>query len=118
MIVLPYDDEVAVQALVTRHRHELACVIYDPKAGILPQRKAFVESVREITRQNDVLLIFDEIVGFRVGTGGLQWHEVTKDERVVGKALGEVLPVLRSETPDESSEDCEWCRYVKSSVAV
>ncbi len=48
--------------------------------------------------------------------GGLQWHEVEKDERVVGKALGEVLPVLRSETPDESSEDCEWCRYVKLKV--
>ena len=47
----------------------------------------------------------------------LQWHEVNKDERVVGKALGDVLPVLRSSTPDESSEDCEWGRYVKLSVA-
>ena len=35
--------------------------------------------------------------------GGLQWHEVTKDERVVGVALGEVLPVLRSEKPLESN---------------
>ena len=43
--------------------------------------------------------------------GGLQWHEVTKDERVVGKALGEVLPMLKSEKLPESSEDCEWCRY-------
>ena len=28
--------------------------------------------------------------------GGLQWHEVTKDERVGGKAIGKVLPLLRS----------------------
>ena len=49
--------------------------------------------------------------------GGLQWHEVKKDERVVGKAIGEVLPVLKSETLPESSGDCEWCRYVKLSVA-
>ena len=45
--------------------------------------------------------------------GSLQWHEVTKDERVVGKAIGEVLPVLRSKTPPESSGDCEWCGYVR-----
>ena len=45
--------------------------------------------------------------------GGLQWHEVEMDERMVGKALGEVLPVLRSSTPPESSKDCEWCRYAK-----
>ena len=43
----------------------------------------------------------------------LQWHEVNKDERVVGKAIGEVLAVLRSYPPPESSEDCEWCRYAK-----
>ena len=45
--------------------------------------------------------------------GSLHWHEVTKDERMVGKAIGEVLPVLRSETPPSSSEDCEWCRDAK-----
>ena len=46
----------------------------------------------------------------------LQWHEVNKDERVVGKAIGEVLAVLRSYPPPESSEDCEWCRYVRMRV--
>lgn len=45
--------------------------------------------------------------------GGLQWHEVNKDERIVGAALGEVLPVLRSEKPPESNTDCEWCGYVR-----
>jgi hypothetical protein len=48
--------------------------------------------------------------------GSLQWHEVTNDERVVGKAIGEVLPVLLSEKPPESSGDCEWCRYVRMRV--
>ena len=33
--------------------------------------------------------------------GGLQWHEVNKDERVVGRALGEVSPLLKSETRPE-----------------
>ena len=94
VIVLPYDDEAAVEALVTQHRHELACVIFDPKAGILPQRKAFVQSVREITRQNDVLLIFDEIVGFRVGTGGLQeYYDIMPDLTTYGKIVGGGFPV-------------------------
>jgi len=52
--------------------------------------------------------------------GGLQWHEVKKDERVVGKgkALGEVLPILCSDSPPSSSEDCEWCRYVRMRVGL
>ena len=48
--------------------------------------------------------------------GGLQRHEVTKDERVVGKALGKVSPLLKSKTRPESNTDCEWCRYVKLRV--
>ena len=48
--------------------------------------------------------------------GGLQWHEVERGERVVGKALGDMLPVLKSETPPESSGDCEWCRYVEMRI--
>ena len=57
--------------------------------------------------------------GYRFGVNSprVSWvNEVNKDERVVGKAIGEVLPVLRSETPPESNEDCEWCRYAKLRV--
>ncbi|MCH8295931.1 PD-(D/E)XK nuclease family protein [Candidatus Poribacteria bacterium] len=50
--------------------------------------------------------------------GSLKWIEVEKDERVVGKALGEVLPVLRSSTPPESSKKCEWCRYARMRVGL
>ena len=48
--------------------------------------------------------------------GSLQWHEVNKDERVVGVAFGEVLAVLRSYPPPESSEDCEWCGYTRMRI--
>ncbi|MBI4552453.1 MAG: aminotransferase class III-fold pyridoxal phosphate-dependent enzyme [Candidatus Latescibacteria bacterium] len=93
-VILPYDDEAAVERLITQHRHELACVIFDPKAGILPQRPAFVQAVREITRTNEVLLIVDEIVGFRVGTGGLQEsYDITPDLTTFGKIIGGGFPV-------------------------
>ena len=41
MIILPYDDEESVERLLSRHRDELACVILDPKAGIIPIRHDF-----------------------------------------------------------------------------
>jgi glutamate-1-semialdehyde 2,1-aminomutase len=94
VVVLPYNDEASVEWLVTRHRHELACVIFDPKAGILPQRKEFVQSLREITRKNDVLLILDEIVSFRVGVGGFQeCYGITPDLTTFGKLIGGGFPV-------------------------
>lgn len=94
VIVLPYNDEATVARLVTQHRDELACVIFDPKAGILPQRRAFVQAVREITRTNGVLLILDEIVGFRVGMGGLQeYYGITPDLTTFGKIIGGGFPV-------------------------
>ena len=94
VIVLPYNDQGAVERLVQQHREELACVIFDPKAGILPLREEFPRAVREITRQNDVLLVFDEIVGFRAGTGGLQEvYGIDPDLSTYGKTVGGGFPV-------------------------
>ena len=94
VVVLPYNDEVSVEKLITQHRRELACVIFDPKTGVLPQRKEFVQFVREITRENRVLLIFDEIVGFRVGQGGLQeYYGILPDLTTYGKIIGGGFPV-------------------------
>ena len=94
VVVLPYNDEVSIEKLITRHRDELACVIFDPKAGVLPLRKEFVQFVRETTREHDVLLIFDEIVGFRVGQGGLQeYYGILPDLTTYGKIIGGGFPV-------------------------
>ena len=94
VVVLPYNDSTAVKRLVEQHRDQLACVIFDPKAGILPLRPESVRAVREITRKNDVLLIFDEIVGFRTGTGGLQAHYgIDPDLSCFGKIVGGSFPV-------------------------
>ncbi len=94
VVVLPYNDEAAVEKLVEEHRDELACVIFDPKAGTLPLRPEFARAVREITRKNGVLLIFDEIVGFRTGTGGLQaLYGIDPDLTCFGKIVGGGFPV-------------------------
>ena len=94
VLVLPYNDEAAVARLVEEHAGELACVIFDPKAGLLPVRPEFARAVREITRRHGVLLIFDEIVGFRVGRGGLQEQfGIDPDLTCFGKIVGGGFPV-------------------------
>jgi len=93
-VVLPYDDEAAVDTLVEKHRDELACIMFDPKAGILPQRPEFVRAVGDIARRHNVLLVFDEIVGFRMGAGGLQAHYgIDPDLTCFGKIVGGGFPV-------------------------
>ena len=71
-VILPYSDPEAVERLVAEHASELACVLFDPKAGVLDIQPDFARAVRDITRRHGVLLILDEIVGFRTDTGGLQ----------------------------------------------
>ena len=94
VIVLPYNNEEAVERLVRCHRDELACVILDPKTGILPVRKEFVQAVRRITAENDVLLILDEVVGFRVARGGAQeYYGIGPDLSAFGKLIGGGFPV-------------------------
>ena len=94
VVVLPYNDENAAERLLARYRNELACVIFDPRAGILAQRPEFAQFVCGMARRHNVPVIFDEIVGFRVGTGGLQAHYgIEPDLTTFGKVIGGGFPV-------------------------
>lgn len=94
VVVLPYDDEEAVKKLIREHRNDLACIICDAKTGILETRKQFVQAVRRIASDNDVLFILDEVVGFRLGTGGQQeYYGIAPDLATYGKVVGGGFPV-------------------------
>ena len=94
VLILPYNDEEAVERLIVENRDELACVIFDPKCGILRIRPEFAQAVRRITRENGVLLIFDEIVAFRSAPGGLQAvFGIDPDLTCFGKIVGGGFPV-------------------------
>ena len=94
VLILPQDDEAAVEALIEEHRDELAAVIFDPRTGVVPQRPAFIRAVRDITRRHGVLLIFDEIVGFRASPGGVQaLCGIKPDLTAYGKIVGGGFPV-------------------------
>ncbi len=97
VLVAPYDDAAAAERLVERHQSDLAAVIVNPvftqgRLG-LPS-EGYLGSLRELTRSRDVLLIFDEVITFRMAPGGAQDHfGVTPDLTALGKIIGGGLPV-------------------------
>jgi glutamate-1-semialdehyde 2,1-aminomutase len=96
--VAPYNSITAFERVVKRNRDRLAAVIMEPvmaNAGVIPPAPEFLKRVREITRENDILLIFDEVfTGFRIAPGGAQQvYGVDPDLSCWAKALGGGLPI-------------------------
>jgi glutamate-1-semialdehyde 2,1-aminomutase len=93
---VPYNDAESLSNLLERDE-DIACVILEPIMGnsslILPEGN-YLREVREITEENDVLLIFDEIItGFRVSIGGAQeFYGIKPDITTLGKIAGGGLP--------------------------
>ena len=93
LAVLPWNDVDAVERLVKRRGHEIAAILTEPimgNTGVIPPARGYLEALREITRANDIVLIFDEVIsGFRVAYGGAQaYYGVTPDLTTMAKALG------------------------------
>jgi adenosylmethionine-8-amino-7-oxononanoate aminotransferase len=96
-------------SLVRRHADSLAAVVVEPlvqgAAGMITAPDGFLRRVREVTRENDVLLIADEVaVGFgRTGTMfACTQEEVTPDFLCLAKGLtGGYLPLAATLTTDE-----------------
>lgn len=97
-VSLPFNDLEAVEAAVKRFGDQIAAIIVEPIAGnmgvVLPA-EGFLEGLRRITRENDILLIFDEVItGFRVSPGGAQeLYNIMPDLTCLGKIIGGGLPV-------------------------
>src|SRR5207302_10772678 len=91
-LVAKFNDEEMSRRIIEDHTHELAAVIIEPVMGnmgpILP-RTGFLETLRKITQEKGVILIFDEVItGFRVALGGAQeYFRIRPDMTVLGKIL-------------------------------
>lgn len=75
VLVLPFNDGEACAALLREHAERLAAVIVDPlstAAGLTLPAPGFLETLRRLTRELGIVLIFDEVVSFRAGPGGAQ----------------------------------------------
>ncbi len=105
-LLIPYNDLEAARAVFKAHEHKIAALIIEPVPGnmgvILPE-DGYLQGLRELTRDNGCLLIFDEVMsGFRVALGGAQAkYDVTPDLSCLGKVIGGGLPCAAYGGPEE-----------------
>ena len=97
-LTAPFNDTEAVRKLVADNRNEIAAIILEPVAGnmgcILPE-PGFLETLRAICNQENIVLIFDEVMtGFRLSAGGAQQTlGIDADLITYGKVIGGGMPV-------------------------
>lgn len=94
----PYNDLETVKSLFAANKGEIAAIILEAvvgNSGYIPPNPGFLEGLREISKENDTLLIFDEVMtGFRIAYGGAQeYFKITPDLTTLGKVIGGGLPV-------------------------
>ena len=98
IIVLPFNDTAALERTIHARKNEIAAVILEPinfNSGGMRPRPDFLQALRSLTTDNNIVLIFDEILsGFRTGSGCMQAHlGVTPDLCTLGKALAAGMPL-------------------------
>ncbi|MBE9520273.1 MAG: glutamate-1-semialdehyde 2,1-aminomutase [Proteobacteria bacterium] len=97
-ISIPYNDPQTLEKTLTDDALNIACVIVEPVAGnmgVVPPAEGFLQKLRELTAQQNIVLIFDEVItGFRLALGGAQARfGVSPDLTCLGKIIGGGLPV-------------------------
>ncbi|KAJ4974713.1 hypothetical protein NE237_007887 [Protea cynaroides] len=94
----PFNDVSTVENLFESNRGEIAAIILEPvvgNSGFIAPKPGFLNALRQITKENGALLIFDEVMtGFRLAYGGAQeYFGITPDLTTLGKIIGGGLPV-------------------------
>ncbi len=97
-LLAKFNDIANVTELVEANKGEIACIIIEPVAGnmgCIPPKDDFLQKLRTLCDQHDILLIFDEVMtGFRLAAGGAQeLYSVNADIVCFGKVIGGGLPV-------------------------
>ena len=96
-VVIPYNDIEAAKAAFRVHKGRIAAVLVEPVAanmGVVPPVEGYLQALRQLCDQEDVLLILDEVItGFRVAAGGAQeLFGIRADITCLGKIIGGGLP--------------------------
>ncbi|WP_394907656.1 glutamate-1-semialdehyde 2,1-aminomutase [uncultured Mesonia sp.] len=97
-LLATYNNLDSVEALINANKNEIACIILEPVAGnmgCIPPQEGFLEGLRSLCDDNNILLIFDEVMtGFRLSAGGVQERKnISADIVTFGKVIGGGLPV-------------------------
>lgn len=98
IVVLPWNDELALTRYLAEHGHEIAAIITEPvmcNSGCIRPKPGYMQKMRELTMKYGIVLIFDEVItGFRLALGGAQEVlGITPDLVTLGKAVAGGLPL-------------------------
>jgi glutamate-1-semialdehyde 2,1-aminomutase len=97
IVTAPYNDVDAARAALEPHLDDLAAVVVEPvmgAGGVIPAEPGFLSFLRELTEDAGALLVFDEVIAFRVGYNGAQGrYGIAPDLTTLGKIVGGGLPV-------------------------
>jgi len=93
VIIYPFNHRDVTERLIKKYRKELAAVIVEPVMRTIPPEDDYLPFLREITSENNIVLIFDEVICARISRGGAQeYYGVTPDLTALGKLFGGGLP--------------------------
>ena len=98
VIVLPWNDTDAVKSVLDAHGHDVAAIVTEPamcNTGAIAPAPGYLETLRDLARSNEAVLIFDEVItGFRLALGGGQEKfGVTADLATFAKAMAGGFPI-------------------------
>ena len=104
-LIIPFNNAEAAEAVIEAHRDELAAVILEPVQRDIPPEPGFLESIKETTERHGIVLIFDEVISFRLSPGGAQkLYGVYPDITSMGKIIGGGFPVGAYASTEEVME--------------
>lgn len=95
--VIPFNDVPTARRILEENADDLAAIIIEPvmgSVGMVPAQMEYLTMLRDFATSNNSVLIFDEVISFRVAPGGSQeYYGVTPDMTALGKIIGGGLPV-------------------------
>jgi glutamate-1-semialdehyde 2,1-aminomutase len=95
--VVDYNDLAALEKVLEEEKGKVAAFILEPVLGVgggCAPHEGYLQGVREITKRHGVLLIFDEVITFRLSEGGMQKKVGVKpDITAFGKLIGGGLAI-------------------------
>jgi glutamate-1-semialdehyde 2,1-aminomutase len=98
MVIAPFNEPELVEAILERHRGEIAAIIVEPvqfNIGVVPPRPGFLERLRELATEHGAVLIFDEVkTGVVLAWGGAtEYFGVQPDLLCLAKSIGGGVPI-------------------------
>jgi glutamate-1-semialdehyde 2,1-aminomutase len=97
VLVLPFNDIEASTGLLRSHADDIAAIIVEPilgSSGMIRADDEYLRALRSLASETGALLIFDEVMTFRLHPGGYQAIVgVRPDVTIFGKIIGGGLPI-------------------------